>query len=192
MSVRAGYAELASIAPRAPYPALAKDSREGTSQHTPCRTRCKPAHFSGKNVHARVIGLLFHLRDPLSRASKNDRAPHEHPTRPNGRLDCARPLSSPLNGCAIETRLLPLGTHVSDWSFTKYKGTCSWLNSLFSETARTSDLLAGHPEPKLPCLRTRTPYAAVAPLSSCDIYILRNGRICGGRSCRSRHLYSLP
>ena len=32
-----------------------------------------PRFFLEKDVHARVIGLLLHLRDPLPGASKNDR-----------------------------------------------------------------------------------------------------------------------
>ena len=51
--------------------------------------------FLEKNVHARVVGLLLHLRDPLPGASKNDRAPHALHTQPNSRLDRALPLFQP-------------------------------------------------------------------------------------------------
>ena len=69
----------------------------------------RPRVCLGKNVLARIVGLLFQLRDLLPGASKSDRAPHGFPSRGNRRLDRALPLFLPNKRLRDEDALTFIG-----------------------------------------------------------------------------------
>ena len=127
-----------------------------------------PRVFLEKNVHARVIGLLLHLRHPLPGASKTDRAPHALPTRPKRRLDRALPLFQPTerlrDGDALTSLVGPrfrLAVHERQGELVMVEPFVQLNRPYFRSRGWAA-------APQLPCLTTCAPYGALTCSSACD------------------------